>query len=444
MKKFRTFFILMALVFTILGKAGYADELADLKAQMEELKTNYETKIKELESKIEAISQKQEEKVAQLAEKVDQGIPHVDYVGRHKALVGNGGLVVKNPFGFGSVSLGGYFDTEYHDFEDTDSTFRQHRWIINIGAELAERLRFNSELEIEYGGPNTPGTDGEVKVEQAFGDYLINDGINLRLGALLVPFGRYNLTHDSDLQNLTDRPIVAKDIVPTTWTEAGAGFFGNFHPTIGTYEGLALNYELYAVNGLDAGFSDTGLSGARNSLKTDNNKDKAVVGRLAVSPWMGQEIGLSAYNGEYDTSGNNITGQGFDWLSTFGPVEVLGEYAHFSTDESATDVSNFFHGYYTQVNYEFWPQFLSKTFLGRGFADPKLTLIGQYDWAEIADDGDAGIVENNEEDRWTLGLNYRPIDSFVFKFEYQWNHAKNEALERGDSNGFVTSVAMGF
>lgn len=236
---------------------------------------------------------------------------------------------------------------------------------------------------------------------------------------------------------------MAKDVIPTTWTEAGAGIFGGFNPTLGSYEDLNLNYEFYVVNGLDAGFSDTGLSGGRPGLKTDNNDDKAVVGRLAVSPWLNQEVGVSGYMGNYDLLENDITGVGFDSLTTFGPFELINEYAYFGVEQTTTDVANFFQGAYSQVNYDFWLAFLSDTFLGRGFKDPKLTLVGRYDWALISDDSDAS-VGNNEEDRWTAGFNYRPIDNFVFKLEYQWNHTKEEALERGENNGFLTSVAIGF
>lgn len=431
-----------------------ADEVSELKTMVQQLRNDYESKIQALESKIEQLEIGQEQKVSdqmtQLREELKKEIKEeslqVEYVGRRQAPAGAGGLLVKNPFGFGNVSLGGYFDMEYLDRENEESTFRQHRWIINIGAQLADRIRFNSEYEIEYGGTNSAGGDGEAKVEQAYGDYLINDMINLRAGAILSPFGRYNLYHDSDLQDLTDRPILAKDVVPTTWTEAGYGFFGELNPAIGSYEDLMVNYEIYAVNGLDSGFSDTGLSGARSSLKTDNNDNKGLVGRLTLSPLLGHEFGISGYTGEYNGNGNSINGIGFDTLNTVGPLELITEYAYFGVEENPTatsDVANFFQGAYAQLNYHFWPEFLNNTFLGRGFERPTFTFVNRYDWALLHDDIDAGIG-NNEEERYTIGLNYRPIDSFVVKFEYQFNDTKNETLEAGKNNGFISSVALGF
>ena len=81
--------------------------------------------------------------------------------------------------------------------------------------------------------------------------------------------------------------------------------------------------------------------------------------------------------------------------------------------------------------------------MGRGFKDPKLTLVNRYDWVDIGDDGDTGNG-SNEEKRYTLGLNYRPIESWVFKLEYQWNTSKNEVLERGNKDGVMASMAIGF
>jgi len=344
------------------------------------------------------------------------------------------------------VSVGGYADIEFKDFQNEKSTFDQHRWIINIGAELGERLRFYSEYEIEHGGPDASNSgDGEAKVEQAWIDYLIHDWINVRGGALLVPFGRYNLYHDSDLQDLTDRPIVARDIIPTTWTESGAGFYGEFNPVFGDYEDLMIRYEGYVINGLDAGFSDTSLSGGKGSLKADNNNNKALVGRLAMSPFLGHEIGLSGYTGAYGTAGEDITGGAIDWFSTWGPVEITGEYAHFDVDQVSTGTAKpeFFQGVHVQANIHFWFDFLNDTFLGRDFDNPTFTLIGRYGWARIDDDGDSGTLDN-EEERWTIGLNYRPVENWVFKTEYQWNQTESETLEHGNNNGFIASVAMGF
>src|SRR3989338_2737644 len=126
-----------------------ANELSELKTMVEQLKSDYESKITTLEAKIQALEANQEKKVndkmAELRDEIKEEIKNeslqVEYVGRHNAPVGEGGLVVDNPFGFGNVSLGGYVDMEYLDLDNAESTFRQHRWVINIGAQVNENIR---------------------------------------------------------------------------------------------------------------------------------------------------------------------------------------------------------------------------------------------------------------------------------------------------------------
>ena len=436
--------LILAAAFTLpaAARADTAAEIQELRVQIAQMRTSYEGQISKLQAQVDELASKKEVEMARLEDKVDKKLLDAEYVGRYEGPFKKGGLVVRDSSGFGSVSVGGYMDHEFADFQNTRSTFDQHRWIINVGAELYDRLRFYSEYEIEHGGTDASG-GGEAKVEQAWVDYKIWDEFNVRGGALLVPFGRYNLYHDSDLQDLTARPIVARDVIPTTWTESGAGFWGEFDPVFGV-EDLKIGYEAYVMNGLNDGFSDTGLSGSRGSIETDNNNNKAWAGRVVVSPALGHEVGLSGYHGKYNNLDDDITGGGVDWLSTWGPVELVGEYAHFDVDEPVgMDVANVFEGVYLQLNYHFWPDFLDNTVLKTGFENPTFTLVGRYDWARIEDDGDA-TPGDNEEERWTLGLNYRPVESWAFKVEYQWNKTENETLERGNNDGLFASVAMGF
>jgi len=434
---------------------SFAGEIDDLREEIAAMKRDYGAKIEKLEDQIRSLAEKQDLKVEKLEEKIDKSAVTMEYVGRYNGPFEKGGVIIKNPSGFGSVSVGGYADIEYENFENSTSTFDQHRWIINIGAELFDRLRFYSEYEIEHGGPNISGGGGEAKVEQAWIEYGINDWINVRAGALLVPFGRYNLYHDSDLQDLQERPLVARRVIPTTWTEAGAGIAGLFDPLFDKYEELTLGYEFYVINGLNAGFDDSGLRGARGGLSSDNNNNKAIVGRTVISPALGHEVGGSFYYGEFANGGDYMTGAAIDWFSSWevplditglniGPMELVGEYAYFSMDEpSDTNISEYATGVRIQANLHFWPEFFDDTFLGRNFEDPTFTLVGRYGWIRIDDDSDA-TTGFNEEQRWTIGLNYRPVDSWVFKVEYLWNDTKNEPLERGSNDGFMASVAMGF
>jgi len=446
--------------------AVFADDIGDLKRQIQELREDYETKIRKLQVQVDALSVKQEEKVAKIEEKIDKKLINVEYVGRYQGPFGKGGLLIKNPSGFGNVSVGGYADAEFENFENSNSTFDQARFIINVGAQPHEKLLFYSEYEIEHGGTNYPGGNGEAKIEQAWASYVLNDWMTLKGGIVLVPFGKFNLLHDSDIQDLTERPIVSRRILGATWTDAGFGLLGEI--PVGEklnwkmFPDSYLNYEAYVVNGLDEDISDTGIRNARGSASNDLNNTKDFVGRLGLGLNRNLELGLTGYFGKYGRSGNatrngqdDLLGIGADLNFKRGPFELVGDFAYFDFQDgalidhddtnttAAVSAPKYMRGFYIEPRWHFWPKFLNNTFLGRGFQDPKLTLVSRYDWVNIGDDGDAGN-DDNKERRFTLGLNYRPIESWVFKLEYQFNQANNETLERGDNDGIMASMAVGF
>ena len=206
--------------------------------------------------------------------------------------------------------------------------------------------KFATEIEIEHGGTNTNGgvnaDRGELKVEFATIDFLMTDWLNYRAGIILSPLGKFNLVHDSPLQDLTDRPMVSTNIIPTTLSESGMGFFGTLYPT----EMSKLDYEIYVVNGFQSVSVNTSvindtsvgdiqnfIRNSRGSKDTDNNTNFAIVGRVAYSPFLGLELGLSAHTGYVDDDDSNrMTIKAFDWTYQKGPFELVGEYAHASIE----------------------------------------------------------------------------------------------------------------
>jgi hypothetical protein len=443
-----------------------AEDIDELKNQIQSLREDYELKIRQLEKKIEALTKTQEEKVTKIEEKIEQKLIGVEYVGRYEGPFGKGGLLIKNPSGFGNVNVGGYASIEFENFENSNSSFDQQRFIINLGAQPHERLLFYSEYELEHGGTNYPGGGGEAKLEQAWMSYAINDWMTMKGGIVLVPFGKFNLLHDDDIQDLTERPLVARRVIPSTWTDAGFGLLGEL-PIGETLDwkilpDFYLNYEAYVVNGLDEDISDTGLRNARGPAGSDANNTKDFVARLGLGFSRNLELGLTSYFGRYGRAGSatrngkdGIVGIGADLNFKRGPFELVGDFAYFGFEDGAlvdhdnndntpaVSAPKYMRGFYIEPRLHFWPEFLNNSFLGRGFKDPKFTLVGRYGWVNIGDDGDAGNGDNKER-RFTLGLNYRPIESWVFKLEYQWNNKNNETLERGDSDGIMASMAIGF
>lgn len=367
----------------------------------------------------------------------------------------------------GKTSIGGYFDTDFNFPVSGNSFFNQHRLILQVSSYLHERLFFNTEIEYEYGallGTGTPN-DGQLKVEQIFLDYKIEDYLIFRAGGLIIPMGRLNVLHDSDFRDTVDRPLFNRFIIPSTWTETGAGFYG----LIPLNEEWELNYEAYVVQGLQDQLSDgLGLRRARNSLSVDNNNNKGFTTRVGVSPAIGTEFGLGGYYAAIDADSKKNLGMVVaDFNTSWGPFELLGEggvVMFDPTTQNAADPATALlpgnanvvsdvvtpligpmWGYYLEGHYHFFPEFLENTFLTSGFERPVLTAFARI--SQI--DTDASTLNQNDRSRITVGLNYRPITNTVFKLEYQWN-IENEAFIRNDpsleraNNQIVASVATGF
>ena len=237
----------------------------------------------------------------------------------------------------GQVKVGGYVDMEFKYTDpaeggaESKSTFDQHRLIPFLFAEITPDLHFSTEIEFEHGANAEKG--GEVNVEYMVLDYRFTDALQFRTGIVLAPLGRFNLVHDSPAHDLTDRPLVDQTIIPTTLSEAGAGFFGTLYPS----QQSVVNYEVYVVNGFDDGLLQGGdlvrVRDGRGSVSEDNNSAKSVTARVEYSPRLGIDVGLSAHVGRYDPMGTDLlTVVAVDAGVRRGPAELLGELAQAETD----------------------------------------------------------------------------------------------------------------
>ncbi len=313
--------------------------------------------------------------------------------------------------------LGGYFDHELF-WNDKKKTFDQHRFLPFIYSTVSDHIFVMAEIEFEHGGlvKGRGDTDGEIKIEYATMDLNISQALNFRGGVILSPLGKFNIRHDSPLNDLTNRPLVVRHIIPTTLSESGMGFFGTFFPSATSLIG----YEIYAVNGFNGNAAQSIRSG-RGSQKTDNNEEKSLVGRINYSPTIGLDLGASFHTGAYDDAGDeNLTIFALDADYLRGPLDLRGEFAT-ATVDGVPDDNRF--GYYGQIGYHFlpgaFPQFPNSTF----------TATFRYDFVDL---------DSSDETRLTFGLNYRPIEDTVFKLDFE------KYDQDDDSDGLIFSVATYF
>src|SRR5437870_885800 len=391
---------------------------------------------------------------------------------------GSGKLIYAKPFvSSPKVTVGGYMDLQYRLFNSSNSTgvgqpgtgagsstFDQQRFVPFFYADVTDRIKVASELEIEHGirSKSNDGSGIEVSLEFATIDYLMREPINFRAGIVLLPVGKFNLLHDSPLNDLSDRPLVATAIIPSTLSEAGAGFYGTFYPT----RLSKLDYELYVTqgfngyrtNGTPVITADAGLRDARQRVSTvddglDNNNGKAAVGRVAFSPILGVEIGGSGYFGTYDPASKRpLAIWAADWTFQRGPFELIGEAAWVYVRDNHRDLSGTISvdpdtgrlrprrmdGYYVQGNYHFLPQFLRRW--APSYFTEASTFTAVVRWDQVNTNSE---FSDTKRERLTLGLNFRPIEDTVFKVDYQFNFedGKNNRVR---NDGLVLSVATYF
>ena len=94
--------------------------------------------------------------------------------------------------------------------------FELKRWNIFTATDVSDFVRISAELEFEESGE-------EIKVEFAAIDFRIAPSLTIRGGMLLSPIGRFNLAHDSPLNEFTDRPLVSTELLGAALSEPGLG-----------------------------------------------------------------------------------------------------------------------------------------------------------------------------------------------------------------------------
>ena len=195
------------------------------------------------------------------------------------------------------VNVSGYGQIDYNQDLNKNTgnngTLDVHRLVMLFGYQFNKRTSFITEIEYEH--------VKEVFIEQAHLNYRIASGLNFRGGLILIPMGIINEYHEPPTFNGVERPNVDNKIVPTTWREIGAGFYGNLN-------NLSLKYQLYLVNGFSS-YNKDGLLKGENGFRSGRQKGaKSLISYPNLSAKInyfgisGLSLGLSAYLGNTQSS----------------------------------------------------------------------------------------------------------------------------------------------
>jgi hypothetical protein len=404
-----------------------------------------------------------------------------------------------------SVSVGGYGSVRYekNNLDDPKpSGFDFRRFVLTTEATPNDRLQAYieieferlAEIEVERGVERFDdgvavkqtlegGDGGEISMEQMWGQYKFSDPFSVRFGLILPPVGRFNINHDDDRWDIPRRTLVDRNVpvlpVRSAWSELGVGAQGG----VDVGKTGRVTYQAYLVNGAILDFAvenkvetEVGqpgtlkLAGELGLTRGPVNGEggtRAGTWRVAYSPTLTAEIGISGYHGKYtpefmDPVHARLNVFGVDGLWKHGSLAVEGEYIHTDLGDTDRVVQAFIdtvtgstgrapragaagtetefafvnitpkrHGYWVEGRYRFWSEKWNDKFLGRDFENPGLSFVARYERATLIDALDEVAIEGGDidvadqhtlsQERMTAGLAYRPIQSVVFSVAVEHN-----------------------
>ncbi len=326
------------------------------------------------------------------------------------------------------LSLGGYGDVHANFGESKGADqFDIHRFVIFLGYDFNDWIKFSSETEIEHAFVSEG--DGEISIEQLYFDFLLSDRVNIRAGRVLTPMGIVNQKHEPVSFNGVERPNFAKFIIPSTWSSDGIGAFGSITPS--------LTYEAYVVSGLngDNFRAKDGIRAGRIKERPSLH-DPAFTGRIDYFPFAMWEvpygqllrIGASTYFGGLDNGdeGKNpgVRGDIFiysgDFQYSISRFDFRGAFAYEEIDEAAAlgdgTASDIF-GWYLEGAYHIMPDAWKTGKLERSDA----VVFVRYDDYDTQYKMPSGVAKDPAFDRndWTFGVNFYLLPNLVVKADYQ-------------------------
>jgi hypothetical protein len=333
--------------------------------------------------------------------------------------------------------LSGYGAAGYFDSQHAPGSFQGDFNPLLI-FKLNDSIQMVSEIEVQLRDDTA-----DFDLEQAAIDYFIHDNITLTGGKFLVPFNAFSeKVHPAWINKLPSFAPIYNDEntgghpgVVSLMSDVGLKASGGV--PIG--DESKLNYSLYVVNGprmvAAAGKSlvrDAPTDVAPVELEwghnlTDENSNKVFGGRIAASPIMQAEVGLSGMTGKYDVSNQGFSMWGADAAAHERGLELRGEYLRLSTDvaDAATQHRD---GFYVQTSYR--PGRSSLTSSLPNFVK-KLEPVVRYGRADTID----GTAR-----QWAVGIDYWVEETVPLKFAYEFNSGPNEL----SYDRFLAQLAYGF
>lgn len=314
--------------------------------------------------------------------------------------------------GSSSTTIGGYGELHYNNYNTASGKSDKidfHRFVLFFNHEFNDKIRFFSEFELEHalagggdshgaGEADSGGKPGEVELEQAYIEFDVSKNGQMKAGVFLMPVGILNETHEPDTFYGVERNPVEKNIVPTTWWEAG-----------GMYSAQAasgLSYDIAAHSGLntDSGSNYKPRSG-RQKVANAVAEDMAMTARIKFTGVNGLELAATTQYQNDITQGQDITAGAAQLIEAHaiwsqGAIKIIALTSQWSLDGTgpAAMGADKQTGSYLEASYK---------------VTPKLGVFTRFNqW-----DNKAGSISDTSEKQTDFGVNYWAHEKVVFKVD---------------------------
>ena len=356
-------------------------------------------------------------------------------------------------FGTG-LRLWGYGEVYYtHPVEEPAQTRMDlARAVFGIGYKFSDRTEFNSEYEVEHAVSSADDV-GEFEVEQFYVDHRVSDGVTVRAGLFLMPFGFLNEHHEPTNFYGVQRNFIETLIIPSTWREGGFNLHGETARGFAWNAGVTTGFDLSkwdfqpefppyrtALELEDSGIAP--LQASHQELALANARSLSQYAALSYYGIPGFTLGGAVSSGKAVPAGPGdprVTLWEAHARWTPGPFEFSALYARGTISDlgstnalfpgSPNPIPSAFYGYYLQAAWQAWEHAeyrlapfarFERYNLGASWAGTSGPDIpsGLVPMSPAADD--FGYWPKNQDRVWTLGANFYITPHLVLKADYQW------------------------
>jgi hypothetical protein len=352
-----------------------------------------------------------------------------------------------------ATTIGGYGEASYNRYRRDKSRSQADlkRFVLFFGHRFNDQLSFDSEVEWEH-AVTSADDQGESEIEQAYLTYQPREGLRVKTGLMLMPFGILNLSHEPPVFQGVERNEIETRIIPSTWREGGVAFSGNTD--------LGLAWDLGVTTGFDvAKFDDasTPLRASHQELQLAKAGDLGYFGALNYRGIPGFTVGGSLFTGnsfhgnadfKADASLPDFSGLHgrvtlwelhTRWQRSGLDLEAL--YAHggiAQADKIDAVLRNFnasspvarpfvpsaFYGWLVQGAYTVWQS-----------GDKTLTPFARFEKFDTQSQLPLGLASDpiNADRVMTAGVSFKLHPEMVFKADFQWflDHRSEDRLNFG-------------